>query len=155
MFLFSNPADSPTVPPPAAKSVLIVDDDPAILKVLSRALGDRYEVRTAENGRAALLLASARRPDLVLLDIAMPGTCGFDVLRQLKALSPDLGVVMVTGDDRLEMIAHAFDRGATAYLTKPFRLAEVWGLVEQALAVQDNARKLRRSRASSPAKSLD
>lgn len=131
------------------KSILVVDDDPGVLKVVRRALEGRYEVRTAEDGSTAVRLFCARRPDLVLLDVRFPDGDGLRILRELKTLDPNLSVVMLTGDSHLETVAHAFDDGATAYLTKPFALEDVENLVDYALTARENAERTRESRRAS------
>jgi len=102
-------------------SILIVDDTPEMLAILERLLRSQYRVRTAGGGRQALEMAAAEPPDLVLLDVMMPGMSGFDVCRELKARAEtkDTPVIFLTAldDDRDEKAG--FDAGAVDYITKP------------------------------------
>src|SRR3989442_9797163 len=82
----------------AAASVLVVDDEPTIGEVVSRYLRRAgYETRVARDGREALELAAAKRPDLILLDVMMPGADGLEVMRRLRARQGDrVAVIMLT-----------------------------------------------------------
>jgi len=115
------------------KNVLVVDDDPGVIRIMTQMLAGRYEVRTALDGRSALLLACARRPDLVLLDVQFPGENGLSILRELRRFDPDLRVVMLTGDEDPETFSRAINEGARAYVTKPFSLDSVQSVVEYAM----------------------
>lgn len=119
---------------PARKNILAIDDDSAVLGVVARLLRDRYEVRTAEDGRAALDLVALLRPDLVLLDVRFPGMDGLSILRELRRFDPDLKVLMLTGDMDIDTVRRAFAGGALGYLTKPFSPDEVDAMVDGALA---------------------
>lgn len=113
------------------KNVLVVDDDPGVLEVVRGLLEDRYEVRTAQDGRTALLLACARRPDLVLLDVHFPVGDGLETLGELTRFDPDLQVVMLTGDDGIETAWRALMGGARAYVTKPFENVQLLDAVSR------------------------
>ena len=108
--------------------VLIVDDDPEIARFLARLLSaDGHQVSVARNGTDALAKAAAHPPDLVLLDLGLPGVSGLDVCRRLKAdpatrLTP---VLVLTGEDPADRRVGAWDAGADEYLTKPARAADV------------------------------
>ena len=79
------------------REILLVDDDRGLLRSLSLVLRDAgYDVRTAMNGGAALEAVRESRPDLVLLDVAMPDKCGFDVCREMRQDNPDLPIVFLT-----------------------------------------------------------
>ncbi len=110
-------------PTPVAGRVLVVDDQPANLRTLTVLLSRvGYEVATAANGDDALARAEARTPDLILLDMMMPGRDGFAVLaeiRQRPALQ-DVPVVFLTAAQDRELLLRAFDGGAVDYVTKPF-----------------------------------
>lgn len=123
----------------AAARVLIVDDDPLQLKLMQAILaGDRYEVRCADGGRAALDALQDVLPDVVLLDIRMPGMDGFQVLQRLKAddWTMDLPVVMVTATDERDYRLQALDLGADDFLTKPVDRAELMGCLRSLLQVK-------------------
>ncbi|AGL16908.1 response regulator transcription factor [Actinoplanes sp. N902-109] len=106
--------------------VLVVDDDPTVSDVVRRYLEqDGCEVRLAGDGHAALAAVAAERPDLVVLDLMMPGLDGLEVCRRLRARMPELPVVMLTAlgeeDDRVA----GLELGADDYVTKPFSPREL------------------------------
>jgi len=103
--------------------ILVVDDDPAIVAMLTTRLGHRgYKISTASDGRSALELAKREKPDLVLLDVMMPGKSGWEVVRALKQdpVTQDIKIVMVTaiGAQVNELTSPLY--GADAYIDKPF-----------------------------------
>jgi two-component system, sensor histidine kinase and response regulator len=102
--------------------ILIVDDQPVNLRVVSSLLSRQgYEVIQAGSGEEALALYQQSAPDLVLLDMIMPGMDGFDLLRALQALPPPVApVVFVTAAQDRDMLLRAFDAGVVDYVTKPF-----------------------------------
>ena len=113
---------------PSRPRVLVADDDADVRRMLSIALGqDGYEAVEAGDGRAALAAAEAGAFDVVLLDQHMPGLTGTEVLRRLRERRATLTtpVVLVTAAGELDHVLHAFDAGATDYVTKPFRVDEV------------------------------
>ena len=118
--------------------ILIVDDTPANLNVLSAILGKRgYRVRPAINGALALKAAQKVAPDLILLDVQMPGMDGYEVCRQLKAdpQTRDIPVVFISAlDDVLDKV-EAFEVGGADYITKPFQIEEVLARVENQLVL--------------------
>lgn len=104
------------------KTILVVDDSPDNIDVLSGALGGDYRVRAALNGEKALAIAMTEPyPDLILLDIMMPGMDGYEVCRRLKqdARVRDVPVVFVTARGEVEDEATGFAAGAVDYITKP------------------------------------
>lgn len=108
--------------------ILAVDDDPITLKIVSKALSSAgYDVFTARNGQEALAQVDSVHPDLIILDVMLPGMDGYEVLRHLKARTdaPLLPVLMLTADDTVEGKIKAFTAGAADYLTKPFDAAEL------------------------------
>ena len=117
------------------RNILVVDDDRAVLGAVSRILRDRYTVRLAEDAGAALDMVALLRPDLVLLDLHIPGTDGLAILRELTRFDPALKVVMVSGDVRPESISQALAGGAVAYLGKPFSVEEVTDAVDHAMSL--------------------
>jgi DNA-binding response OmpR family regulator len=103
--------------------VLVVDDEPQVAGMLRDALVDAgYVVKTAVTGREALGLMAAFQPDVVLLDVMMPGVKGDEVLAQLRRQHPGVPVVMVTANQDEEAARLMLTRGAFDYLPKPFRL---------------------------------
>lgn len=106
--------------------VLIVEDDAAVRRMLERSLGaEGFEVRSAADGGAALALAEASAPDLVVLDVAMPGLSGFDVCRRLREKGMTGGVLMLTARDAVEERVRGLEAGADDYVIKPFAIDEV------------------------------
>jgi DNA-binding response OmpR family regulator len=106
-----------------AASILVVDDDPEIVTMLSTRLSKRgYKVSTANDGHRALELAKREKPDLVLLDVMMPGKSGWEVARALKQdpVTATIKIVMVTaiGEAVNEITSPLY--GADAHIDKPF-----------------------------------
>ncbi|HEY3259367.1 MAG TPA: response regulator transcription factor [Pseudonocardiaceae bacterium] len=106
--------------------VLVVDDEATLAEVVSMALRyEGWEVRTAENGLTALRLAREFRPDIAVLDVMLPDLSGLEVLRRLRADSPDLPVLFLTARDAVEDRIAGLTAGGDDYVTKPFSLQEV------------------------------
>lgn len=104
--------------------ILVVDDDPKITALLKRTLiFEKYTVKTANNGADGLAMAIADKPDLVVLDIMMPGTDGWEVCRSLRSIS-DVPILMLTARDDVGDRVKGLDLGADDYLVKPFALEE-------------------------------
>src|SRR6185312_10713186 len=105
--------------------ILLVEDDPSVREGLRRALIlDDYEVATASDGESALQLSEAAEPDLVLLDVVLPGIDGFAVCREIRRASR-LPVLMITAKDTVEDRVTGLDCGADDYLVKPFVIDEL------------------------------
>ncbi|MET7739988.1 response regulator transcription factor [Streptomyces sp. NPDC005385] len=106
--------------------VLVVDDDPDLAEVLSGALRyEGWEVRTAADGARAAAEARALLPDAVVLDVMLPDTDGFAVLRDLHTVLPDVCVLFLTARDAVEDRIAGITAGGDDYVTKPFSLEEV------------------------------
>lgn len=108
--------------------ILAVDDVPLNLKVLSKMLEQfNFTVRTAQNGWRAMDAVLLKKPDLILLDILMPGIDGFDVLKRLKGDSStaDIPVVMVSALSNNASIVRALELGAKDYITKPVSMEKL------------------------------
>lgn len=101
--------------------VLIVDDEPANVRVLAEALQNEYDLRFATDGERALALAASLPADLILLDVVMPGLDGFEVLRRLQAqpATRTTPVIFVTARDEVGEEEQGFALGAVDYITKP------------------------------------
>lgn len=121
------------------ETILIIDDDLLNLTVLSDLLKSKYNVRLAHNGEMALVEAAQNpKPDLILLDIVMPGISGYDVCRQLKANDylKDIPVLFTSALTDTNDVVKGFEAGAVDYITKPFRHEEVFARVEVHLEVK-------------------
>jgi CheY-like chemotaxis protein len=113
---------------PQSKTILVVDDDPEIVTMLSTRLESRgYRVVTASNGKEALAEAKRRRPDLMILDVMMPGKNGWEVARALKQdpITEPIKVIMLTaiGEQVNELTSPLY--GADAHFDKPFDFGEL------------------------------
>ncbi|NUR57553.1 MAG: response regulator transcription factor [Catenulispora sp.] len=114
--------------------MLVVDDEPGIRSVLASSLEfEGYTVRTAADGRAALAEVERGRPDLVVLDVLMPGMDGLTACRRLRAADPHLPVLMLTARDLTGDRVAGLDAGADDYLAKPFELDELLARVRALL----------------------
>ncbi len=124
---------APDNPPAAPASILVVDDTPANLQVLTGMLKDRgYKVRPVPGGRLALAAARREAPDLVLLDINMPDMNGYEVCEHLKADDALRGIPVIFISALTEPVdkVRAFGTGGVDYLTKPFQMEELHARVE-------------------------
>ncbi len=127
--------------------VLIVDDTPANIKILADLLRGQYMLSVATSGPDALRIAqSDDRPDLILLDIMMPGMDGYEVCRQLKAQpkTSDVPVIFVTAMNEVEDETRGFELGAVDYITKPIRPAIVQARVAAQLELALSRKVLER-----------
>ncbi len=107
-------------------SILVVDDELLTLRTISRGLREEgFEVVTAASGEEALKTFVAEKPDLTLLDIVLPGIDGVEVLRQIKATSPNSIVLMMSAYHMVDRAVEAMKLGAFDYLIKPFHLADM------------------------------
>jgi two-component system KDP operon response regulator KdpE len=117
--------------------VLVVDDEPQILRALQTSLrGAGYEVETAATGEQALTTAAVRPPDAVILDLVLPDLRGTDVAKELRAWSTVPIIVLSVVGDEHEKIA-ALDAGADDYVTKPFSVDELLARLRAALRRAD------------------
>ena len=106
--------------------LLVVDDEPVILELLAGALRFAgFEVLTAATGAEALRAAAAGRPDLILLDVMMPGCDGFEVIRRIHDGGPRIPVIFLTARDGRHDRVAGLSLGGDDYITKPFSLDEV------------------------------
>ena len=114
--------------------VLVVDDSGLIRLVVSDELHKKgYDAITASDGLKALRVASSKNPDLILLDVMLPGMDGFETCRRLKqdAVTKSIPVVFMTSKDKKEDTAKGMQVGAAAYLIKPFEGDELYRTVSK------------------------
>lgn len=118
--------------------ILVVDDDDSIRKLLSVVLArDGYLITTAEDGIQAVEAFKAEAPDIVLMDIRMPGCSGIEAMQQMQAIRPGATIILMTAFAELETAIQAIKMGAFDYVIKPFDLAEIRLLVERAWQMRD------------------
>jgi DNA-binding response OmpR family regulator len=115
--------------------ILVVDNEPTMRQILRDFLTYiGYDVRTADDGLAAVELVQTTTPDLVLLDIAMPGLDGIETLRRIAAHRAALPVVMVTAYDDVHTESQGSVQAAADYVTKPFNLETLERVVATQIA---------------------
>lgn len=140
-------SDSPaaTILANERKRVLVVDDQVTNIQLLNHILQPIVDVSMARDGLQALALCGQVRPDLILLDIMMPGIDGIEVCKRLKAdpATRDIPVIFVTGRDSGEDEAEGLDAGAVDFITKPFRAPAVVARVRNHLLLKAQADLLR------------
>ena len=111
----------------ARPRVLVVDDEAPLRELIVVTLGEAFECTEAADGEEALAMVTAEPPDLVFLDVMLPGMSGIDVLRAMRA-NPDLSdvaVVVVSAWQGPQDVAAALESGADGFLEKPFRVDEL------------------------------
>ncbi len=126
------------------KLILFIEDEPTLQKALGDALvGENYEIVSALDGESGLRIAgsneSAKKPDLILLDLILPKMHGFDVLKKLKEdkETKDIPVIVLTNLEGLEEVERALKLGAFTYLVKAnYSIGEVLAKIKQALGEQ-------------------
>jgi DNA-binding response OmpR family regulator len=108
-------------------NILVVDDEERVALSIERSLQRDYQVRVAHNGTDALKLARRINPDLIILDIIMPGMSGLDVCRELRhdPMLQAVPILFLTAKGRVEDKIEGFEAGADDYLTKPFDVREL------------------------------
>jgi serine phosphatase RsbU (regulator of sigma subunit) len=136
--------------------ILVVEDHPASLKMLSLMLGKAYDVMAASSGQAALFMAQEKRPDLVLLDIEMPGLDGFQTLDALKngIMDQAVPVIFLTAREDSKSREKGLEAGAVDYITKPYDKQELSIKVKNHLALYE-ARKEIEARNRTMAKEME
>jgi two-component system alkaline phosphatase synthesis response regulator PhoP len=114
--------------------ILIVDDEPQMVRGLADNLRfEGYQTVSARDGREALALAAAEAPDLILLDVMMPGMSGWDVCRELRAKGLDVPVIMLTARGEEADRVQGLELGADDYIAKPFGLRELMARIRAVL----------------------
>ncbi|TET69104.1 MAG: sigma-54-dependent Fis family transcriptional regulator [Candidatus Zixiibacteriota bacterium] len=105
--------------------VLVIDDDPKVPWILSEGLGENYQIISARNGVEGIQMVTKEKPELVLLDIKMPGLSGMEVLDKVKTIDGNLDVIMLSGHGDTQNVVESIRRGASEFINKPFNIEEV------------------------------
>lgn len=117
------------------KKVLVVDDEPEICDCIRDYLEGRgFVVATAKDGREAIGKVETDNPDLVLLDLVMPGLSGLDTLKAIKRINDKVIVIIMTGRGTTETAIESLQLGAYDHIAKPFQLEELLKLIKEALS---------------------
>jgi DNA-binding NtrC family response regulator len=113
-------------------SILVVDDDLAMSNLLGKLLArEGYQIVEAGGGDAALKILQSREIDIVVSDAKMPGMDGFELLRQVKRMRPEIGYIIMTAHGDVYSVKDALSLGADEYITKPFNSHEISLVVER------------------------
>lgn len=126
------------------RHILVIDDDPGLRALLRATLGDDYAVEQAVDGPSGLAAAARRRPDLILLDIKMPGMAGYEVCRALKGddATRRVPVVFLSALNRVEDRLAAYEAGGDDFIAKPFDPVELLNKVAAVLRFQAECQRL-------------
>jgi sigma-B regulation protein RsbU (phosphoserine phosphatase) len=121
-----------------ASRILVVDDEPGMLRAVERVLGAAYHIVAIRSSKDALTVAKELNPDLAILDIRMPDMDGFELMARLKAESPELEIILMTGsvDDLDEKLVRAIRSPAFYFIQKPFDREVLKTLVERCLELR-------------------
>jgi CheY-like chemotaxis protein len=136
-----GPMETPPTPPPPAGAptgrVLVVDDNPEVRAMLQDVLTSLgYTTRTAADGATAVRAVLSEAPDVVLLDVYMPGLSGVGALPTIVALAPHAKVIMISGAANEDVLKRSLAFGAHDYVTKPFEISSLSRSIETALAMR-------------------
>jgi two-component system response regulator MprA len=125
--------------PNTSSRILVIDDEPGIIDFIELGLGyEGYEVLTASDGKTGLQLALLEAPDLIILDLMLPGIDGFELCKKLRQTSK-VPVIMLTARDELDDRVRGLDLGADDYLTKPFQFKELAARIRAVLRRGNNS----------------
>jgi DNA-binding NtrC family response regulator len=130
---------------PEALKLLVIDDDPQNLKLVKFVLaGEGLEIHTASDSRAGMDMVRRMRPEIVLLDLVMPGVQGMEMLEQIVEFDPAIDVILITGHYSTESAVEAIQKGASDYFPKPFSAEKLQQKIRQ--LAEDARRRQRGSR---------
>jgi DNA-binding NtrC family response regulator len=125
-----------------AAKILVIDDDASVRRVVTIALEDEgYVVDTAENGSEAIRKSNTGFYNVALIDIRLPDMEGTGLLTAMKDTTPKMVKIIVTGYPGLQSVVDAVNRGADAYIVKPFKMDDLLNTVKEHLRKQQDARK--------------
>lgn len=130
------------------RSILLVDDQPANVKVLLEYLRDKeLRVYVADSGERALSTLENIQPDLILLDVMMPGMDGFETCRKIKSIEAlsDIPIIFMTALDGVQDKLKGFDAGGVDYISKPFQHVEVLARIHTHIALYRREKELRKA----------
>ena len=116
------------------KCVYVIDDAQAARDIISIALKKTYHVKSFPSAETAIEAMSSDPPDLVLLDIGLPGMNGLEALVQIKRLYPDMIVIMMSAYDDEKIVVYAMSLGAYDYLVKPLQMVILIEIIHKALS---------------------
>jgi DNA-binding NtrC family response regulator len=123
---------------PNKVDLLLVDDDAEFRGTVARRCSRRgFRVREASSGEEALDMAERRQFDVAVLDMVMPGVSGLELLQKLKSSNPECEAIMLTGQGTIETAVQAMKLGAIDFISKPFPLAELEILIENAYEIAE------------------
>ncbi|MEJ5239801.1 MAG: response regulator transcription factor [Anaerolineales bacterium] len=121
--------------------ILVIEDDPAILRLLQRGLSmEGYQVETATDGETGLKLFQEKQPDLIVLDLMLPGMDGLEVCQRIRQKSK-LPILILTAKDAVQDRVEGLDAGADDYLVKPFNLEELLARIRALLRRTEQERQ--------------
>jgi len=126
-------------------TILIIDDNPTNLSVITDYLGDLgFEIMAARDGQSCIEMAQYTKPDIILLDVMMPGIDGFETCRRLKTseITQEIPVIFMTALTSVEDKVKGFESGAVDYITKPIQYKEMLARVTTHLSIRDLTHKL-------------
>lgn len=118
--------------------ILIVDDETNVRKALTEILEDGYVIVTAEDGEEAIEKVKQEEPDLLLLDLKMPGMDGLEVMKKVKEIRPDLPIIIISAVEEIKTVVEALRSGADDYLLKPSSVYEIKMAVQETLNKNKN-----------------
>ncbi len=118
--------------------VLLVDDEKFNFEMLELGLGSNVELNYASNGHEALSYSIEQKPDIILLDICMPGIDGYDTCRLLKNTpeTSSIPIILISGLDNEQEVEEGYNAGCDDYLTKPFQMTELMNKIEVLSAIR-------------------
>lgn len=123
------------------RKILVVDDEDTVCRSIKKALQrEDYDIDVALSGEDGLKMQQQKDYDVIIVDLMMPGLNGMDLLKSLKAISPGVQVVMITGYPTMKNTLQAMQIGAFDFLPKPFLPYDLRNLVTRALAARDKAK---------------
>lgn len=112
------------------KKVLVVDDQLSIRKLIDEVLNDEYEIKTAGTAEEAIRICAQYVPDIILLDLGLPGRDGVDILPLLKNMIPDCKIVIISAIVNSFVLKKVFSLGASGYIGKPFDIFKMKDFID-------------------------